>query len=371
MQAPQPPTAQQRQDQQLVRVMLVLNLGTILTSYLSTRWDVAEHAKGAVDSFWYPPHYGIYFSLLMAALLSLAGLAVVFRGPGLPFEKLRRNAALSFVAVLNGLSFLGAPFDAWWHETYGLDLSSWSPPHIHLIVSTVIVILGCMVYFLDDAAVNAPLQRLEPRSRQSAIQTFALLLSLLVLMVLFLEYEQIDPVRTPAFILARPLWFYPLTWTTIVMFMIALYIGLTRRIGLVSLGLALYVIVRVALLGVDRTLFAYQGTPFYPLLVPALALDLTLAALNRSKAQPPTWRSIALAILASTVTLVLTTPLVWAFFDITTDYTVQPWLSSWPIMIVVGVLSGLAGWWCGTRLRLLRPAQETAPVIQPQPALAT
>lgn len=362
-------SAQHLQDQQLVRTMLGLNLGAILISYLSTRWDVAEHAKGAVDSFWYPPHYGIYFGLLMAALLSLAGLAVVFRGPGLPFEKLRQNPALSFVAVLNGLSFLGAPFDAWWHETFGLDLSSWSPPHIHLIVSTVIVILGCMVYFLDDNAVNAPLQRFQPRSRQSAIQVFGMLLSLLVLMVLFLEYEQIDPVRTPAFILARPLWFYPLTWTTITLFMSALYVGLTRRIGLLSLGLALYVIVRLLLLGVDRTLFVYEGTPFYPLVVPALVLDLALIALNRSKTQPPTWRGITMAMLASSVTLVLTTPLLWAFFNITTDYTVQPWLSYGPIMIVVGMLSGLAGWWCGTRLRQLRPRQTMAPVIQ-QPALA-
>lgn len=360
---PQRSVAQQHDDQQLVRIMLGLNLGAILTSYLSTRWDVAEHAKGAVDSFWYPPHYGIYFSLLVAALVSLAGLAVVFRGPGLPFEKLRHNPALSFVAVLNGLSFLGAPFDAWWHETYGLDLSSWSPPHIHLIISTVIVILGCMVYFLDHDAVSAPLQRLHLRSRQSAIQTFALVLSLLVLLVLFIEYEMLNPASTPAFILERPLWFYPLTWTTIILFMLTLYVGVTRRIGLVSLGLALYVVVRLILLGVDRTLFAFDGSPFYPLVIPALALDLTLAVLSR-EARTLTWRGVLLAAVVGSATLVLTTPLVWAFFDVATDYTVQPWRSYGPLMIVLGGLSGLGGWWCGTQLRRLRPSQDATPTIQ-------
>lgn len=364
--------AERSQDKGLVRVMLGLNLGAILISYLSTRWDTAEHVKGAVDSFWYAPHYGIYFGILMSALLSLAGLAVVFRGPGLPFEKLRQNPALSFVAALNGLSFLGAPFDAWWHETFGLDLSAWSPPHIHLIVGIGIVILGCMVYFLDDDVVNAPLQRLRVRSRETAIQIFGLELSLLTLMVLFIEYEQLDPALTPGFILTRPLWFYPFIWTTLMLFMLTVYIGLTRRIGLVSLGMALYVVVRLLLLGVDRTLFDYEGTPFYPLVLPALALDLTLLALSKTGVRPtaPSWRVMAAAILAGTAMLVLTTPPFWAFFDVATDYTVQPWLRYWPAMLLVGLLSGLLGWWCGTALRRLRPNQQPSTQVQQQPVLA-
>ena len=361
-------SAERAYEQRLVRAMLGLNLASFLILYLSTRWDVAEHIKGAVDRFWYPPHYGIYFGLLMAALLSLAGLFVVFRGPGLPFEKLRQNPALTCIAVLNGFSFLGAPFDAWWHETFGLDLSVWSPPHIHLIVGIALVIMACTLYFLDDDAVNAPLQRLRGLSRQSAIQSFALVMLMLILMTLFIEYESMRNFRLPRFIEERPLWFYPLTWTALAIFPLMLYVGLTRRLGLITLGMAAYIIVRLLLLGVDRTLFDYRGTPFYPLILPALAIDLTLAALAR-RSSVPSWRSILVASLITTGVLALTTPLLWTYFGLNADLLVAPWLTYWPAILIVGALSGLAGWWSGSALRRLRPTdQQTSATRQPEAA---
>lgn len=367
------PTLDQRsQSQTLVRAMLGLNLVSILISYLSTRWDVAEHAKGAVDRFWYPPHYGIYFCLFMSALLSLAGLYLVLRGPGLPFEKLRRNPALTFVAVLNGVSFLGAPFDQWWHETYGLDLSTWSPPHIHLIVGVSMVILGCLVYFLDDGETNAPLQRFRLRGRQSTIYMFNLTVYMLTMIVLFLEYEMLGQKGgVPLFMELRPLWFFPLTWTTLVLFSLMLYVGMTRRVGLLSAGMAIYVVLRLLLLGVDRTLFDFEGAPFYPLLLPALAIDLTLLALMRGRTQRPSWQSVTLAALAGSAVLVLTSPLAWSFFTLASDYTVQPWLSYGPIMAVLGTASGLLGWACGSGLRRWRPSEQAEPSVQPQAALAS
>jgi hypothetical protein len=42
------------------------------------------------------------------------------------------------------LFLVAAPFDDWWHRTFGLDLTSWSPPHYLLYTGTALMILGCM-----------------------------------------------------------------------------------------------------------------------------------------------------------------------------------------------------------------------------------
>ncbi len=148
--------------QQMVPTMVGLNLVAYLANLLSGYWDAAEHAKGAVDRFWYPPHFGIYFALLVAALVSGWSLTLVLQSPGPVRQKLRRNAALVALALANIMNFTGAPFDAWWHETFGLDESAWSPPHIHLIAGALLAQVCCSVYYLDILPVDA---RLHPPSR--------------------------------------------------------------------------------------------------------------------------------------------------------------------------------------------------------------
>ena len=159
--------------------MVALNLVALGTMYLSGQWDAAEHAKGAVDRFWYPPHYGIYFGFLTAALLAGIGLGLVMRG-GRPREQLRKNGALALLATANALNVAGAPFDAWWHTTFGLDLTVWSPPHLHILVATVVAALSCTVYFLDDEPHDAPPQPPGSLAGRRAAAVVALLLALLM-----------------------------------------------------------------------------------------------------------------------------------------------------------------------------------------------
>jgi hypothetical protein len=339
---------------QWVRLLLALNLIAFVAIYLSGQWDLAEHAKGAVDRFWYPPHFGIYFGLLVAALIPLAGLTILLRTPGLPFDKIRANPALLLVIVANGLSFTGAPFDAWWHTTFGLDLTVWSPPHLHLLISTVLAVLGCAVYFLDDAPASAPLRPFPAVDRRLAVLIFTLVMALLIAAMLFVEYEGGIQSR---YVRARPLWSYPVVWSFFALFALALSASLSRLLGMATAVALLYLLVRVAVNLFDRAVLDFRGFQSYPLLLPALVFDLVLAYASAYRSDRR-WLVVGLAGLAASLLLALTTPLFWSWLAISPALNVQPWAAYWPIALGSGMLGTAVGWCLGLALRRLRPAVQ-------------
>ncbi|WP_025745795.1 hypothetical protein [Kallotenue papyrolyticum] len=345
----------------ILRSLLVLNILGLWAMFFSGQWDAAEHAKGAVDRFWYPPHYGIYFSLLVALIMSGIGLLLVLRGPGLPFEKLRANAALTLLVAANAINFSGAPFDAWWHTTFGLDLTVWSPPHLHIMAGATLSALVCAVYFLDDEAHAAALRPLRWNGRHDVAFWSALLAGILVSVFLVFEYESN---RLSREVLARPIWTYPLLWPLLATCYCALSVALTRRIGAATVMGGLYVLARLAIFGFDQIVLDYNGGWFYPLIVPALAFDLTLwLGRRREQGRSQGWL-IAAAGLASAVVLCLTTPLFWSLLGGDGRLRVTPWISYWPLGLLGGVLGALLGWWIGMGLRRLRPcAQQAHPSV--------
>lgn len=359
-------TSEQRRWE-LVRLLLALNLVAFVATYLSTQWDLAEHFKGAVDRFWYPPHFGIYFGLLCAALIPLAGLLILLRAPGLPFDKLRANPALVLVILANGSSFMGAPFDAWWHTTFGLDLTVWSPPHLHLILSIVLAVLACAVYFLDDAPANAPLMPFPAVDRRRAVLLFTLTMALLLGTILFSEYEigaQSRDVRV------RELWTYPVVWSFFVLFALGLFASSTRSIGMATVVTLCYLVARWAIIGLDRALLDFRGFHAYPLLIPALAFDLLLAYLS-ARWQDRRWLTVGIAGFVASAVLAITTPLFWGWLDVAPRLNVEPWSGYWPIALGSGMLGLAGGWGLGALLRRLRPsAQVDQSAVFEQPALA-
>lgn len=364
---PKPHTGDQRRWQ-IIRLLLALNLVAFVATYLSVQWDLAEHVKGAVDRFWYPPHFGIYFGLLVAALIPLAGLIILLRAPGLPFDKIRENPALVLVIVANGSSFAGAPFDAWWHATFGLDLTVWSPPHLHLLLSIVLAVLGCAVYFLDDGPTDAPFQPLPVMDRRRGLLSFTLTMALLMGAILFSEYEIGAQTRD---VMARPAWTYPVVWSFAVLFALALIASSTRWLGMATLVATIYLVARWAILGLDRVLLDFRGFQSYPLIVPALAFDLVLAYLTARRDARRDWLALGIAGLVATSVLALTTPLFWSWLNLAPRLNVQPWAAYWPIALGSGMLGTTAGWWLATLLRRFRPvAQADRAATFEQPALA-
>ena len=105
--------------------VFVMTLGTI--------WDIQWHVVVGRDSFWIPPHVVLYAGL---ALTIITVAAVMFwetlapAAHGISVFGVRAPAGIWIAATGIATMLLAAPFDNWWHNTFGLDTTLWSPPHM-------------------------------------------------------------------------------------------------------------------------------------------------------------------------------------------------------------------------------------------------
>ena len=118
-------------------------------------WDISWHQTIGRDSFWTPAHLAIYLGGVVAGLscgwmalwITFAGSederagAVRFWGFRAPFG--------AWVCIWGALAMLtSAPFDDWWHNTYGLDVKILSPPHAVLAAGIGAIQIGAMLMAL-------------------------------------------------------------------------------------------------------------------------------------------------------------------------------------------------------------------------------
>src|SRR5215211_2884624 len=88
-------------------------------------WDISWHRSIGRDTFWTPAHLAIYAGGLIAGV---SGGVVVLRttfGTRSPAAAVRvwgfRGPLGAWVGIWGALAMLAsAPFDDWWHNTYGL-----------------------------------------------------------------------------------------------------------------------------------------------------------------------------------------------------------------------------------------------------------
>ena len=116
-------------------------------------WDIMWHISIGRDGLFAPPHVLIYVGAVVAGLFSayqILNLTLTNNHPG-------RDGAVHFWGVFYGslgamfcvwgtLAMLtSAPFDDWWHNTYGLDVQILTPPHTVLGLGIIVLQLGAMV----------------------------------------------------------------------------------------------------------------------------------------------------------------------------------------------------------------------------------
>ena len=123
---------------------------------LGLLWDISWHISIGRDTFWAPAHIVIQLGGFIPALLfAWQAARTTFRGT--PQE---RSASVCFwgarasfgawVTMWGALAMLtSAPFDDWWHNTYGLDVKIASPPHALLGLGMFAVALGVMLSVLS------------------------------------------------------------------------------------------------------------------------------------------------------------------------------------------------------------------------------
>ncbi|GAL86229.1 hypothetical protein MYP_3458 [Sporocytophaga myxococcoides] len=132
---------------------LILGVTCIMTGVL---WDICWHMSIGRDSLFSPPHLAIYLGGLVTGIGSIIKLLMVT----LSKKAEDRNSSVSFWGMKAPLGTLfciwgaasmltSAPFDDWWHNTYGLDVKILSPPHALLFAGIISILIGTMLTVLS------------------------------------------------------------------------------------------------------------------------------------------------------------------------------------------------------------------------------
>jgi hypothetical protein len=116
-------------------------------------WDISWHRSIGRDAFLTPPHLLIYACGVLGGLTAAALIfaATFARAPDAATVRVWgfRGPLGAFVMAWGGVAMLtSAPFDNWWHNTYGLDVKILSPPHTVLALGMLGVELGALVLAL-------------------------------------------------------------------------------------------------------------------------------------------------------------------------------------------------------------------------------
>ena len=123
---------------------------------LGILWDIAWHMSIGRDGLFSAPHVVVYIGAASAGIFSgYQVLKTSFWGSTLEKSKMVNFWGI-FYSSLGGLfciwggiaALTSAPFDDWWHNTYGLDVQIFSPPHTVLLLGLMSVQMGAMVSVL-------------------------------------------------------------------------------------------------------------------------------------------------------------------------------------------------------------------------------
>jgi hypothetical protein len=155
-------------------------------------WDISWHIGIGRDTFWTPAHVAIQLGGVITGL-SCAYLifSTTFTGEiaaGEPSVKIwgLRGPLGAFIAAWGGFCMLtSAPFDNWWHNSFGLDVTILSPPHVVLIIGIFSMGLGGLILTTSKMNQSAGL------TREKLGNLLLYSGSLLLCLLLMLGYEYI------------------------------------------------------------------------------------------------------------------------------------------------------------------------------------
>ncbi len=113
-------------------------------------WDLYWHIMVGRDSFWIPPHTMMYTAVALSGLLALAVVlhdTLRARPSDAVTSFFGFRAPLGYIVLGFGVlqMVLSAPFDDWWHRTFGLDVTVWSPPHLVGFSGATVMLSGLII----------------------------------------------------------------------------------------------------------------------------------------------------------------------------------------------------------------------------------
>lgn len=150
---PSKKTEQRESHISLYTIFLIFGVTSIMTGVI---WDISWHMSIGRDSLFSPPHLAIYLGGLATGIGSIIKLLKITFSKKVEI----RNSSVSFWGMKAPLGTLlciwgaaamltSAPFDDWWHNTYGLDVKILSPPHALLFAGIISILTGTMLTVLS------------------------------------------------------------------------------------------------------------------------------------------------------------------------------------------------------------------------------
>jgi len=132
-------------------------LASVVSSVLGSAWDISWHESIGRDSFWTAAHMLIYLSGVLAGIsCGYLILSTTFRKNSPLYDVSIsmwgfRGPLGAFICAWGGVAMIAsAPFDNWWHNSYGLDVKILSPPHVLLALGMIGIRFGLLVMVLAE-----------------------------------------------------------------------------------------------------------------------------------------------------------------------------------------------------------------------------
>jgi cytochrome bd-type quinol oxidase subunit 2 len=156
-------------------------------------WDIMWHMSIGRDGLFSAPHLVIYVGALVSGLFSgyqILSMTFQKNHPDRPrsvrFWGIFYGSLGAMFCVWGALAMLtSAPFDDWWHNTYGLDVKILTPPHSVLAAGIMMAQFGAMIGVL--ALQNTTSERSNPllaaRSRVLFVLAAGFLLTILYVLM--------------------------------------------------------------------------------------------------------------------------------------------------------------------------------------------
>jgi hypothetical protein len=156
-------------------------------------WDISWHMTIGRDSFWTPAHLAIQFGAVLTGICcAYLILHTTFLADACARDSCVRIWGFrgplgAFISAWGGFVMLtSAPFDNWWHDSFGLDVKILSPPHVVLVVGIFTMGLGGLIL------IAGRMNLADPHAKASFRRLLLWAGSLLLSLLLMLGYEYLD-----------------------------------------------------------------------------------------------------------------------------------------------------------------------------------
>jgi hypothetical protein len=350
---------------------ILVSLGVLLSAS-SGSWDITNHLLNRPETFFSPPHAGLYLGVAIVLSGSIMMLRYYRSSSNISNNDHRYINKLIHLPLPMKLVIIGAvmlvsagPFDFAWHSAFGLD-GLLSPSHSVLTIGMAISSIGALLGMLssNNDQNNNKSHAVSPILIVIGIIPVWIIVSGLIHMVSLpfsdTEYFKFNPDPTLAAIIATLAFPFIVSFILFSSFELSVRSGRTKGMfGILSITGAIFIIINLstAILPNEHLI---QTIPFYILnIIPIVAVDIILSKLSIPKTKIVNY--VAGAILGSTF-LMLYYPLITHTYNevLLNPQTVWPSLTSsiyfkmidevYPLIVIPAMATGILGTIISTKL---------------------